>query len=383
MKKRVVSLLLAVMAVATLAGCGLNVNKSKDKETEVTTDNGETLAALTTDEYMTLGEYKNITVDVTKAEVTDEDVETYIVDQLLAGYGNGVELAPDEAVREGDYVEYTCVGKIDGEIFDGGSTPEGEVWTMELGSGGMIPGFEEGILGMKTGETRDVTATFPDDYHETSLRDKEAVFTIHISYAERTEGADELNADVLEYYGFTNEEDCRTQVRKQLLAQAETEFRQSFESAVLDAVYDNCTFHQTPQFLIDTFKKSLEDYYQYYADYYGISLEEFIVNYVQMSMEAYQEQNNSIATMYANQYVLYEAVFDAEGMQLTEEDLKAEADQTAEDYGYASTDALYEDFGESEFRDYVMVQMVIEKILDYAKDVNNVVYDDSVYATEE
>lgn len=383
MKKRVVSLLLAVMAVATLAGCGLNVNKSKDKETEVTTDNGETLAALTTDEYMTLGEYKNIIVDVTKAEVTDEDVETYIVDQLLAGYGNGVELAPDEAVREGDYVEYTCVGKIDGEIFDGGSTPEGEVWTMELGSGGMIPGFEEGILGMKTGETRDVTATFPDDYHETSLRDKEAVFTIHISYAERTEGADELNADVLEYYGFTNEEDCRTQVRKQLLAQAETEFRQSFESAVLDAVYDNCTFHQTPQFLIDTFKKSLEDYYQYYADYYGIPLEDFIVDYVQMSMDAYQEQNNTIATMYANQYVLYEAVFDAEGMQLTEEDLKAEADQTAEDYGYASTDALYEDFGESEFRDYVMVQMVIEKILDYAKDVNNVVYDDSVYATEE
>ena len=105
MKKRVVSLLLAVMAVATLAGCGLNVNKSKDKETEVTTDNGETLAALTTDEYMTLGEYKNIIVDVTKAEVTDEDVETYIVDQLLAGYGNGVELAPDEAVREGDGVE--------------------------------------------------------------------------------------------------------------------------------------------------------------------------------------------------------------------------------------------------------------------------------------
>lgn len=383
MKKRVVSLLVAVMAVATLAGCGLNVNKSKDKEAEVTTDNGETLAALTTDEYMTLGEYKNITVDVTKSEVTDEDVETYIVDQLLAGYGNGVELAPDEAVREGDYVEYTCVGKIDGEIFDGGSTPEGEVWTMELGSGGMIPGFEEGILGMKTGETRDVTATFPDDYHETSLRDKEAVFTIHISYAERTEGADELNADVLEYYGFTNEEDCRTQVRKQLLAQAETEFRQSFESAVLDAVYDNCTFHQTPQFLIDTFKKSLEDYYQYYADYYGIPLEDFIVDYVQMSMDAYQEQNNTIATMYANQYVLYEAVFDAEGMQLTEEDLKAEADQTAEDYGYASTDALYEDFGESEFRDYVMVQMVIEKILDYAKDVNNVVYDDSVYATEE
>lgn len=383
MKKRVVSLLLAVMAVATLAGCGLNVNKSKDKETEVTTDNGETLAALTTDEYMTLGEYKNITVDVTKAEVTDEDVETYIVDQLLAGYGNGVELAPDEAVREGDYVEYTCVGKIDGEIFDGGSTPEGEVWTMELGSGGMIPGFEEGIVGMKTGETKDVAATFPDDYHEPSLQGKEAVFTIHISYAERTEGADELNADVLEYYGFTNEEDCRTQVRKQLLAQAETEYRQNFESAVLDAVYENCTFHQTPQFLIDTFKKSLEDYYQYYADYYGISLEEFIVNYVQMSMEAYQEQNNSIATMYANQYVLYEAVFDAEGMQLTEEDLKAEADQTAGDYGYASTDALYEDFGESEFRDYVMVQMVIEKILDYAKDVNNVVYDDSVYATEE
>ena len=383
MKKRVVSLLLAVMAVATLAGCGLNVNKSKDKETEVTTDNGETLAALTTDEYMTLGEYKNITVDVTKAEVTDEDVETYIVDQLLAGYGNGVELAPDEAVREGDYVEYTCVGKIDGEIFDGGSTPEGEVWTMELGSGGMIPGFEEGIVGMKTGETKDVAATFPDDYHEPSLQGKEAVFTIHISYAERTEGADELNADVLEYYGFTNEEDCRTQVRKQLLAQAETEYRQNFESAVLDAVYENCTFHQTPQFLIDTFKKSLEDYYQYYADYYGISLEEFIANYVQMSREAYQEQNNTIATMYANQYVLYEAVFDAEGMQLTEEDLKAEADQTAEDYGYASTDALYEDFGESEFRDYVMVQMVIEKILDYAKEVNNVVYDDSVYATEE
>lgn len=381
MKKRLAGLLIAVMAVTTLAGCGLNTNKSKNKKDK--DEATETLAELETASYVELGDYKNIKVDVQKKEVTDQDVEDYINDFLLAYYGKGIELAPDQPVQNGDVIEYTCVGRLDGVVFDGGSTPEGSTWELELGSGSMIPGFEEGIIGMKVGETRDVPATFPEGYREPSLAGKEAVFTIHIEYAERVEGATELNVDVLEYYGFKNEDECRKQVRAGLEQEAELAFREEFEAAVLGAVYENCKFNETPEFLIDQFRTSLEDYYKYYADYNGVSLEDFVVNYVQMSMAGFNEQNTTIATKYSNQYVMYEAIFDAEGMKLSEEDIKAEAEKTATDYEYGSTDALYQDFGESEFRDYVMVQQVIEKIIDYAKKSNNVVYDDSVIITEE
>ena len=90
--------------------------------------------------------------------------------------------SPRAAVKEGDRVTIDFLGKVDGEAFDGGAA-EGQ--TLEIGSGQMIPGFEDGIVGMKKGEEKDIDVTFPEEYHAENLKGKAAVFTITLHKVER------------------------------------------------------------------------------------------------------------------------------------------------------------------------------------------------------
>lgn len=383
MKKKIALLLIAMMTIGTLAGCG-DKSSSDDagtdgsegtvgtEDTEGTTEgtdsteSTETLADLDTTAYMTLGQYKGISVDVAPAEVTDADVEDYITNTLIAEYGTDVDLGAEDVIQSGDTVVYSCVGTVDGVVFDGGSSEEGSDWTTTIGSGGTIPGFEDGFIGMAVGENKDIIATFPTDYQEVTLQGKEAVFNVTVTSATRREGADSLTPEVLAFYEYDSEDACRADVRATLEEEAQTAYDADFETAVLTAISEGCIFTDTPQFLIDTFVASQNEYYEYYASAFGMEFEPFVNQYCGVTLDEYNAQILEIATSYAQQYLMYEAIADAEGINVVGDELDTYAEATAADYGYESIDALYEDFGYNDFRDYTVIQLVIDFVIENA-----------------
>lgn len=123
-----------------------------------------------------LGKYKGIDLSIDKVEVTDEEVDAQ-VNSILASNPNSQDIT-DRAVENGDIANIDYEGKKDGVAFDGG-TAKG--YDLHIGSGTFIPGFEEGVVGMKIGETRDIKLTFPEDYQSTELAGKEVVFTVKVN----------------------------------------------------------------------------------------------------------------------------------------------------------------------------------------------------------
>ena len=123
-----------------------------------------------------LGKYKGIDLSVDKVEVTDEEVDAQ-VNSILASNPNSQDIT-DRAVENGDIANIDYEGKKDGVAFDGG-TAKG--YDLHIGSGSFIPGFEDGVVGMKIGETKDIKLTFPEDYQSTELAGKEVVFTVKVN----------------------------------------------------------------------------------------------------------------------------------------------------------------------------------------------------------
>ena len=159
---------------------------------------------------VTLGEYKGIEVTKPPIEASEAEVD----EQLEAIRNNFANLEPieDRAVQDGDYALINFDGFIDGEPFDGGSA---EDYLLEIGSGTFIPGFEEQIVGVKKGEAKDVTVTFPKDYGSEQLAGKEAVFKILLKEIKEKK-LQNLNDDFSKQVGFDTLDELKSDIKKKI-----------------------------------------------------------------------------------------------------------------------------------------------------------------------
>lgn len=345
-----------LMGISILASCG-------KKE--------ESVENIDTSKYVALGEYSGITVHVTALqEVTDEMVDNYLNTRLLSSRMEEREVT-DRAVKSGDTVSYECVGRMDGEIFYGGSTPEGGEWTTTIGSGGMIPGFEDGIIGMKIGEVRDVTCTFPDPYtNNPDMSGKEAVFTITLhSITEQV--YPELTAELLTEIGssYSTPEEARSAIRKLLEDDAQATYDDNVTNAVLSAVLSNCEFlADPPEFLVKQNEDAFKDSILSLASMYGYTdISSFVQLAYGMTEAQFNEQAKLIAQSAAQETLAMEALADELGISnISNKELDAEAESfIADTNGYYETiDALYEEVGRDAFRSYIISMRVQEWLIE-------------------
>lgn len=203
-------------------------------------------AEVVTKPEVKLGDYKNleVSVDVEK-EVTDADVE----ERIERERNNLAELVIKEAAAEnGDTVVIDFVGSIDGVEFDGG---KGENFSLGLGSGQFIPGFEDQLVGHSAGETVDVIVTFPEDYQAEDLAGKEAKFvtTIHEVKAKEVPALDdELAKDIDEEVETLAE--LKEKYRKELAAAKEEAYKDAVEGAAIDKAVENAEIVELPEEMI-------------------------------------------------------------------------------------------------------------------------------------
>ena len=380
MKKKLVYLLMTAMILGSLSACGTKKEADTNKGTGNSSgtleqmsneinQSGEKLSTLDTTKYITLGEYKGLNIDVAYEPVTQEEIDAY-VDSLVANCSTSVALGADETVKTGNEVHFSCVGTIDGVVFEGGSSEEGEDWNTVIGEGTMIPGFEDGFIGMKVGESKTITATFPDDYQNAEYAGKTAQFAVVLNAAENITYATEMSQAVVDYYGYETEEALRADVKNYFESTVADDYTASIENAIVEAAFATCTKNGAPQFLIDAFVANQKEYYEYYAEQYSMTIDEFITSALQTTKESYEESIAQIALEYAQQYLMYEAIFDTEGMELTQDDIDTAAKEMAASYGYSDVDSLYADFGKDDFRDYLMIEKVVALLVENSTNTN-------------
>lgn len=177
----------------------------------------------------TVAGFESIAVERLSAEVTDSDLDKML--EILRKQNVRFEVA-DRAAQNEDQLNIDFVGKVDGEVFAGGSATGTQ---LVLGSGRMIPGFEDGLVGAKAGEERVLNVTFPEDYQNLELAGKAAVFTVTVNSVSEPK-LPELNEEFFKRFGIkeTGIDGFRTEVRKNM----ERELRQAIKSKVKNQVMD-------------------------------------------------------------------------------------------------------------------------------------------------
>ena len=284
-------------------------------------------AEVVTKPEVKLGEYKNleVSVDVDK-EVTDADVE----ERIERERNNLAELVIKEGAAEnGDTVVIDFVGSIDGVEFDGG---KGENFSLGLGSGQFIPGFEDQLVGHSAGETVDVIVTFPEDYQAEDLAGKEAKFvtTIHEVKAKEVPALDDELAKDLDDEVETLDE-LKAKYRKELEAAKEIAFDDAVEGAALDLAVENAEIVELPAEMVEDEVHRAMNEFMGNMQRQGISPEMYF-QITGTTQEDLHKQYEADADKRVKTNLVIEAVAAAEGFDATEEEIQKEINDLAAEY---------------------------------------------------
>lgn len=284
-------------------------------------------AEVVTKPEVKLGDYKNLAVSVEASkEVTDEEVDAKVERER----NNLAELAIKEgAAAAGDTVVIDFVGSIDGVEFDGG---KGENYSLELGSGQFIPGFEDQLVGHAAGETVNVEVSFPEDYQAADLAGKPAVFvtTIHeVKVKEVPALDDELAKDIDEEVETLDE--LKAKYRKELEAAKEIAFDDAVESAAIDLAVANAEIVELPGEMVHEEVHRAMNEFLGGMQQQGISPEMYF-QITGTTEEDLHAQYEADAEKRTKTNLVIEAVAQAEGFEASAEEITAEIEELAATY---------------------------------------------------
>jgi trigger factor len=216
----------------------------------------------------TLGEYKGLEVGKREPEATDEAIEEEI--ERLRERSGRLETV-ERPAAEGDFVVMDYKGAIDGVAFAGG---EGRDQMVELGSGRLVPGFEEQLTGAAAGEERTVNVTFPDDYGADELAGNDAEFAVTVKEVKAKE-LPAVDDDLAAEAGFDTLDELRDDIRERLSEGEERRIEAEFREAVLDSAVANATV-EVPEALVEARARELWDQMLHSLSHQGISKEMYL-----------------------------------------------------------------------------------------------------------
>ena len=322
MKKIAKLCLCAAAALSLLAGCSGSAEEGQE-------DLGT----------VTLAEYKGVTVNVPPAEVTDEDVENRIQSVLSQ---NQEEVEVDRAAEEGDVVNIDYTGYQNGEEFAGGSAEGGD---LELGSGTMIDGFEDGLIGLKKGDTKELNLTFPEDYREAALAGQSVVFDVTVNAVKEKRDPELTDEFVQSISDYQTVEEYRQGIRDEILTQRQESVDLQIQQTVLQNVVDNSQFDLSRNAISRRYNAQI-DQYQEQAKMYGMRLSQLAQSYG-MDEGSFKEYVYASVEDDAKNQLVLNTIAAQEGIAVTDEARQELADmngQTVEEgveaYGQESFDQM-------------------------------------------
>ena len=276
------------------------------------------------DPEVKLGEYKGLKVKKEKVKVTKEEVE-HEVGHILDRYAELV--SKDGAVEEGDTAIIDFKGFKDNEAFDGGSA---EGYSLEIGSHSFIPGFEEGVVGMKKEENKDIELSFPEDYMAKDLAGQKVVFnvTVHDIKKRVIPELDEEFFKDLDMEGVTNKEELNKVVEEEIKTQKEHDAENKYIDDLLEAASKNMTIDIDEE-IVDAEVERMYKEFTNRLKMQGID-EELYFAYAKVTKEKVKEDMKKEAETRVKYRYLLEAIVKAEKIEISEKDAKAELKKMAE-----------------------------------------------------
>ncbi len=336
MKKRLITIVAGICALALLGGCA-----------------GGAKGALSNDN-ITIKKYKGLEVDKVEAiAVTDEDVELSIQSDLetLATTTD----VTGRAAQLGDIAVIDYEGKKDGVAFEGGTATDSE---LELGSKTFIDGFEDGVVGHEIGETFDLNLTFPENYGNTELAGQEVVFTVTLKGI-KVKNVPELTVDILAQLG--SEAKTIEEYKAQIKSDLEKSNKETAESTLLNSIWEvlveNCEVKKYPNGMVEEYKENLESQYSYYAQMYGMEVEEFFKQMLGVTLD-------EAAKKTVTQELAVSLIAEKEKLTLTDKEYETGVQEFAEQYGYQDTEEFAKAYGEDAIRKALLQEKVGKFLVD-------------------
>ena len=283
-------------------------------------------AEVTVKPEVKLGEYKNLTVAKQEREVTDADVE----ERLNQKRNQQAELVVvEEPAKEGDTVVIDFEGFKDGVAFEGG---KGENYSLELGSGSFIPGFEDQLVGAKAGDDVEVKVTFPEDYQAEDLAGKEAIFKVkvhEVKEKELPELDDEFAKDVDDEVETLDE--LKAKIREELTATKASQAQEAVHDEALRKAVENAEVVELPHVMVHEEVHRAMDEFLNNMQRQGISPEMYyqLTNSTEADLHKQFEQD---AELRVKTNLVIEAIVKAEDLEATEEEIEKEIAELAETY---------------------------------------------------
>ena len=307
-----------------------------------------------------LGKYAGLTVNKDVKTVDEADVDAEIKRMQDR---NGRLLTREGAAENGDTVDIDFEGFVDGVAFDGGKA---EHYSLVLGSGSFIPGFEEQVVGHKAGEEFDVNVKFPEEYQAEELAGKDATFKIklhEVQYKELPELDDDFAKDVSEYDTL---DELKDSIRNNIKTNLDKQAEQKVENDLMDQVITNMKA-DIPDAMVDSRIDELVQDFEYRISQQGLKLADYL-KYMGMNIEQFRAQFKEQADKQVKMRLAMEAIVAKEGITASDEEFEEEVKRIADAYKMEAdkvksiVDAAA-----------VKADLAINKAIDFVKEKANVV----------
>lgn len=282
-------------------------------------------AVVTVRPEVELGEYKDLTVEQGDPTVTDEDVQA-VLDKLRERKAQMV-VVEDATLAKGDFAIIDFAGYIDGEPFSGG---EGKGYPLEIGSGSFIPGFEDQLIGAKTGEERTVKVTFPEDYFSKDLAGKEAEFKVNIQDIKQKQLPEATDEFIKENTEFATLAEWKEDCKKHLEESKKIQVKNEHENSLIKTAVENAKIDVPEVMVEERIKEILRDMAAGLQQR-GLKFEDYL-KYIGKTLEEVKESYKDTALADVKAELVMEAIAAKEELKVTAEDLEKEIKAMAEQY---------------------------------------------------
>ena len=344
MKKKIYLAMFAACFALTASACGDGAAVITDNtKTEKSADNKKAEVGTTrlvsvenVDKYITIGEYKGLTLDNTVDAITDDDVQAQI-DQDLQDKAEPVS----DSAKEGDLVTVNYVGTKNGQTFYGGTANN---YDFVIGQGQMFDEFENGVIGMKKGETKEIKIDFPSDYADETLAGQEVVYKVTVQNVRR---AGELTDEwVAKNTDYTTVDEYRESVRSQLEEEAKNSAQEVLKNTAWSTVLENSEVKEYPQEDVDSAISEFKSSMEVYAKQADMTLEEFIDSQG-ISQDDFDEQCQQYAEGKVKQNLIVQGIMDAEGLSLDDKESLQLQEKLVEQMGAGDIAELVGTYGQT------------------------------------
>lgn len=351
------------MISCLMTGC----NNGTSNEVENTESTEVINSALTTKEIsmddlvasVKLCDYSNIEISAEKQEVTDDAIQKEM--KSFISYYDSYEHITKGKVKDGQTVDITYTGTIDGKEFDGGSGTN----DLEIGSNSFIDGFESGLIGKSVGDEVTLNLKFPDDYNNKDVAGKDVQFKVTINYIL----GDKIKAELTDKFLSANTDyksvkDLKKAVKEYLTNTYNNQYETTRENEVLDYLIKNCEIPKIPVTYIEKYEKNMKSYYENYCKTNNIKFSDFLSNTMGVTEEQFNNQVEQSAINYMQSTIILGAIAKKENITLSDDEFNTYIKNFAKDNGYTSSDSLLKTIEENNELDDMKDEALYNKIME-------------------